>query len=54
MSREKTPKGEMPIEQSGIRLPLELKLELERLAAEKGMPFNSFVLLALRQFVEDQ
>ena len=43
---------EMPKEQSGIRMPLELKNQLSALAQKKGETFNSFVLSVLRQYVE--
>ena len=44
--------NEMPTEQVGIRMTQEFKDRIKRLAAKRGMNFNSFVLLALLRCIE--
>jgi len=44
-------KSKARIEQSGIRMPLGLKLQLEQMASEKGFTLNAFMLLVLHQYI---
>jgi len=40
--------------QTTIRLPSELKKELEKQAQEKGISFNAYVLIALDEYINRQ
>ncbi|MFP3154431.1 hypothetical protein LQZ18_08380 [Lachnospiraceae bacterium ZAX-1] len=52
MEKKKAPKGER--EQTTIRLPEELKEEVQRQADKMGMGFNDFVLTILDKYVNQQ
>lgn len=41
-------------EQTTIRLPAELKKELEKQAQEKGLSFNAYVLTIINMFINRQ